>query len=83
MYLIITFVYIFFSKLPEGNIITGVCLFTGEVEWVSLVPCPFWGVGISGTRSLLGGTHGANIRMIDLDTYVEKPDITFPPVTGA
>ena len=32
---------------------------------------------------LLGGTYGAYIRMIDLDTYVEKPDITFPPVTGA
>ena len=75
----------FFSKLPEGNIITGVCLFTGGMEWVSLVPCPFWSVGISGTRCLLGGTHGAYIRMLDLDrsTYVEKPDITFPPVTGA
>ena len=51
MYLIITFVY------------TGVCLFTGEVAWVSLVPCPFWGVGISGTRFLRGGTHGAFKRM--------------------
>ena len=34
----------FFSKLLEGNIITGVCLFTGEVAWVSLEPGPFWGV---------------------------------------
>ena len=29
-------------KLGEGNVFTGVCLFT-EGGWVSLVPGPFWG----------------------------------------
>ena len=33
------------TKLWEGNVFTGVCLFT----------CPFWGIGISGTRSLWDG----------------------------
>ena len=43
------------TKLREGNIFTGVSLFTGGVVVVvSLVLCPFQGVGISCTRSLSG-----------------------------
>ena len=48
------------AKLREGNVFTGVCMYTGE----SLVPCPFWGwVGIFGTRSLTRvGMSGGGYR---------------------
>ena len=41
--------------VTEGNIFTGVCLSTASGGWVSLVPCPFQRVGISGSRSIPGG----------------------------
>ena len=45
------------SSCGKGNFFTGfsVILFTGW--WVSLVPCPLQGVGISGTRFLPGGRY--------------------------
>ena len=42
------------TKLWEDNVFTGVCLPTGGRGWVSLAPCPFRRVGISGTTALLG-----------------------------
>ena len=44
------------TKLGEGNVFLQVSVSHSVQKgmWVSLVSCPFWGVGISGTKSLLG-----------------------------
>ena len=41
------------TEVAEGNVFRGVCQ-SFCCPRVSLVPCHFWGVGISGTRSLQG-----------------------------
>ena len=51
---LVMILYYFFcpkTKLQEGNVFTGVCLFTGRICNPMSFPR---GVGISGTRSLLG-----------------------------